>query len=91
MGRTSVNIRELKRRLSYYLRLVKAGESVEITERGTPIGRIIPMVLPIKDHIEALAKAGLLQWNNRKLKPLTPVARTRGKHTVAGLLVENRK
>lgn len=76
MGRTSVNIRELKRRLSHYLRLVKAGKSVDITDRGTPIGCIIPTALPIEDRIEAMAKVGLLLWNNRKLKPITPVARS---------------
>lgn len=91
MGRTSIDIRELKRRLSHYLRLVKAGESVEVSDRGTPIGCIIPMALPIADRIKALDKAGLLQWNNHKLKPMTPIALTRGKRTVADLLIENRK
>ena len=40
MGQTSVNIRELKSRLSHYLRLTKAGESVVITERGTPFAAL---------------------------------------------------
>jgi prevent-host-death family protein len=85
-----VNIRELKNRLSHYLRLIKAGKSVEITERGKPIGRILPTVLPIEDRLEALAQGGLLLWNKRKLKPITPVARARGKQTVSDLLVEYR-
>ena len=79
MKQTTVNVRELKSRLSHYLRLAKAGESVEITERGTPIGRIVPTSAPIQDRMEAMAESGLLLWNKRQLKPMAPVARVRGK------------
>ena len=91
MGHTSVNIRELKSRLSNYLRLVKAGESVEITERGTPIGRIVPTALPIENRMMSMAQTGLLLWNKRKLKPIAPVAKARGKRTVSDLLIEDRE
>jgi prevent-host-death family protein len=91
MKQTTVNVRELKSRLSHYLRLTKAGESVEITERGTPIGRIVPTTAPVENRIEAMARSGLLLWNKRKLKPMAPVARVRGKRTVAALLVEDRE
>lgn len=37
-----VSIRELSHETSRALRLVKAGETVEITERGKVIGRIVP-------------------------------------------------
>jgi prevent-host-death family protein len=91
MKQTTVNIRELKSRLSHYLRLAKAGESVEIMERGTPIGRIIPTALPVRDRIEAMARSGLLLWNKRKLRSMEPLARVRGKRTVAEILVEDRE
>jgi prevent-host-death family protein len=91
MKPTRVNIRELKSRLSHYLRLAKAGEAVEILERGTPIGRIIPTAFPIQDRIEAMSQSGLLLWNKRKLKHIVPVARVRGKRTVAELLIEDRQ
>ena len=35
------NIAELKNRLSYYLRLVKGGEVVEVIDRKTPLARIV--------------------------------------------------
>jgi prevent-host-death family protein len=38
-----VGIRELKSRLGHYLRLTRKGVSVVITDRGVPIGRIVPM------------------------------------------------
>ena len=90
MKQTTANIRELKSRLSHYLRLVKAGESVQIAERGTPIGRIVPATGPVQDRIEAMAQSGLLLWSKRRLEPVAPVARVRGKRTVADLLIEDR-
>ena len=35
-----VNISEVKNRLSYYLRLVRGGEQIEILDRKTPLARI---------------------------------------------------
>ncbi|HMM53223.1 MAG: type II toxin-antitoxin system prevent-host-death family antitoxin [Lautropia sp.] len=91
MKATTVSIRELKSRLSHYMRLAKAGETVEITERGVPIGRIVPTALPAEDRVQLLVQSGLLAWNRRKLAPRAPVARVRGKKTIAELLVEDRE
>lgn len=91
MKATKVNIRELKTRLSHYLRLTKAGETVEITERGIPIGRIVPTALPVEDRIDAMARSGLVAWNRCKLAPQPPRARVLGTRTVAELLIEDRE
>lgn len=91
MGETSVSIRELKSRLSHYLRLTKAGDSVVITERGTPIGRIVPTSASVEERIAAMVQAGLVAWSGKKLGPMTPIAKARGKRTVADLLVEDRQ
>ena len=42
MGSPTVGVRELKANLSAVLRRVKAGTTVVITDRGTPVGRIVP-------------------------------------------------
>jgi prevent-host-death family protein len=91
MKPSTVSIRELKSRLSHYLRLAKAGETVEITERGIPIGRIVPNALPVEERVQAIARSGLLAWNQRKLGPRAPAVRVRGRKTVAELLVEGRE
>jgi prevent-host-death family protein len=91
MKQTTVNIRELKSRLSHYLRLAKAGEAVEITERGVPIGRIVPTAPPVEDRLEAMARTGLLRWNRRRLAPAVPPARAAARKSVAQLLIENRE
>ena len=36
-----VNISEIKNRLSYYLRLVRGGEQIEILNRNTPLARMV--------------------------------------------------
>jgi prevent-host-death family protein len=88
---TEVGIRELKARLSAYLRQVKAGGTVIITDRGEPIGRIVPLTQPMKTQLESLQQAGLIAWSGKKLSALAPVARTQGDRTVADLLLEDRE
>lgn len=43
-GIKQVGVRELRQNASGVLREVKAGASVEITEHGRPVARIIPIV-----------------------------------------------
>jgi prevent-host-death family protein len=54
-----VGVRELRQNLSVYLRRVKAGESLEVTERGRPVARLEP-VSEASDVIERLERKGLI-------------------------------
>ena len=40
---TSVGIRQLRQNASALLRLVAAGETIEITDHGHPVARIVPL------------------------------------------------
>lgn len=91
MAAISVGIRELKIRLSTYMERVQAGATVIITDRGKPVGRIIPIRTSPQVQIQELVQAGLMAWSGHKLKRHTPLARTRGGRTVADLLVEDRE
>ncbi|MEJ2737607.1 MAG: type II toxin-antitoxin system prevent-host-death family antitoxin [Anaerolineae bacterium] len=91
MSQLTVGIRELKAHLSSYLRQVKAGATVVITERGKPVGRILPMSPSLETRLQELAEAGLTAWNGHKLTPMAPVTRARGSQTVADLLLEDRE
>lgn len=91
MTQSLVSIRELKSRLSHYLRLTRRGESVVITDRGVPIGRIVPIGLDLDQRLAAMREAGLALWSGRKLGGRKPVAKVRGRKTVAQLLVEDRE
>lgn len=91
MAQTTVGIRELKTRLGRYLQRVKAGDALIITERGKPIGRIVPVGQSVEIRARELAQTGLIAWSGRKLVRMRPVARARGKRTVAELLLEDRE
>lgn len=91
MGDMSVGVRELKARLSAYLRQVKRGATLVITEHGKPVGLIVPLRPSVEGRLEELAQAGLLAWSGQGLGPRQPVARTSGPRTVADLLLEDRE
>jgi antitoxin (DNA-binding transcriptional repressor) of toxin-antitoxin stability system len=93
----TVGIRKLKHRLSEYLREVRAGESVLVTDRGEVIAELSP---PGQVRPDPSVPAGLLQLARRGLltlgsssdalryKPL--LLRRRRKVSAAALLAEER-
>jgi prevent-host-death family protein len=40
---TTIGVRELRQHASRWLARVRAGESITITDRGTPIARLVPL------------------------------------------------
>jgi prevent-host-death family protein len=55
-------VAELKAQLSRYLSRVKAGEEVLVTERGTPVARLVPVGSAANDeHLRDLERQGLLR------------------------------
>ena len=62
----TTSITQLKNSLSAYLRSVKEGEEVIITERGRPIARLVP-VKSMEKHLEELERRGLLRRGTGKL------------------------
>ncbi|MFO7892801.1 MAG: type II toxin-antitoxin system prevent-host-death family antitoxin [Longimicrobiales bacterium] len=59
----TVGIRELKNKLSHYIRLVEAGETVLVTNGGTVVAELCPptprAARPVPDGLEELARRGL--------------------------------
>ena len=95
MKQTTAGIRELKNHLSAYLRKVKAGETITITDRGTPVGRIVPAgeknERTLGEKLQALQDAELAEWSGKKFQPREPVAENKGDRMVSDLLLENRR
>jgi prevent-host-death family protein len=54
----SVNIAELKNRLSLYLNEVRSGEEILVRDRNLPIARIVPLAHGSAQDDELLALAG---------------------------------
>jgi len=93
-----VNVRELKSRMSHYLRRVEEGEQIKITRRGKTVGTIIPTLGRTEEEtsaeraIRALMAKGIVTWSGRK--PVFPEkgVRMRGDGpTIAEMIVEARR
>jgi prevent-host-death family protein len=90
VGERQVGIRDLKARLSEYVRDVKAGATVVVTEHGRPVARLVPERGSLRDRVLALADAGEVLWDGRSFKPMKPSSRVRGDRSLADLIVEER-
>lgn len=90
MSQPQVGIRELKTHLSKYLRYVKKGQTLIITEYGKPIGRIVPEGASLDDRIQAMMDAGLARWNGKKLEARDPQVVNRSDKLVSDIVTENR-
>ncbi len=60
---TIVSIRELKDRLSSYVRRIRAGEEVVLTSRRRPVARMLPVNDPGPNGLPALP---LVTWSAEK-------------------------
>ncbi|MEI7744366.1 MAG: type II toxin-antitoxin system prevent-host-death family antitoxin [Chloroflexota bacterium] len=67
-----VGVRELRQNLSIYLDRVKAGETLEVTEHGTPVGILAPLpVRPVSivDRLIAEGRITPATADHRTLPP----------------------
>ncbi|MFQ5740981.1 MAG: type II toxin-antitoxin system Phd/YefM family antitoxin [Acidobacteriota bacterium] len=91
MNPIRVGIRELRTHLSAYMKEVKSGYTVVVTEHGRPIGRILPLAQPIEERIHIFLESGLAKWSGRKLVRRIPTVRSEKEKTVAELLLQDRE
>ena len=65
----TASVSQLKTSLSAYLRQVKIGEEVLITEHGRPIARLLPIENPVSlsEHLQDMEKKGLLKRGEKPL------------------------
>ena len=91
MNEMRVGTRELKSKLSEYLRRVKSGQTIVVTEHGKPIGQIVPVKASLEERMQAMVVACLVEWNGQKLPPYKPTAINREEGQVSDLVVEDRQ
>lgn len=65
---TRVGIRELRQKASEYIRLVEAGETIEVTDRGRPVALLTP--IPEAPPLERLRASGDLDEAETDLQDL---------------------
>ncbi len=90
---SSIGLSELKARLSAYLKKVKSGQEVLITEHGVPIARLVPLDSKRKRsrRRQIMAREGLLRLGKGKVRSLLrspPEGAAVGESILSALLSE---
>jgi prevent-host-death family protein len=87
----TVGVRELKNNLSHYLREVKRGKPITITERGQSVA----ILMPAESHSDAqlareLSRKGIGAWKGGKPKGASRPVRVRGK-AISRIVIKERR
>lgn len=91
MAEPRVGVRELKARLSEYLRQVKGGATIVVTEHGVPVGRLTPVGLSSEERMQAMLESGQAEWSGKRLTPARTVVRAKKGYSVSEALIEDRR
>ena len=86
---TQVGVRELRQRASELLRLVEAGETIEITDRGRPVALLSP--LPQGSPLERLRASGDLAPAIGEFDELPPALPSRAVEAPSAILSRLRR
>jgi len=87
----TVGVRELKSELSRYLRRVRAGARLTVTERGKAIATLAPVNTPTSlQWAQTLVVDGRAQWAGGKPAGVTRRASTTSGPSVSAAVLEDR-
>lgn len=81
-------IRELRQNASALIRRVIAGETIEVTERGRPVARIVP--LQGRSVLDQMVTEGRATQARGDLLDVKPIPRISGKRSLSEVLAELR-
>ena len=81
-----VAIRQLRDSLAVYLRRVREGQALLITDRGLPVARLSP----IENSVAALEAEGLVDWSRGKPRGSSHPVLARG-GLVSDLVIDSRR
>ena len=80
MQHVSVGIRDAKINLSKLLKIVQKGSEVILTDRGRPVGKIVPVKpesLPLLERVKRLEDQGIIEVisgkGRKKIPPSIPI------------------
>jgi len=88
-----VGCRELKTHLGAYLRRVKAGATILVTERGQPIAELRPLATgaSLEERLYRLAALGIVNREVREPSPLEEFPPISAAQPVSQALIEDRE
>lgn len=89
------SIRDMKNRLSEYLRRVRAGREVVITDRGKPVARLVPVGPDRVDEAGIVARTLALPWvrpgkGGKPRGARHPIPWRRGQKLASDIVLEDR-
>lgn len=88
---SEVGVRELKNRLSRYLKRVQAGEELIITEHGRTVARLVPVKVPeLQEALRPLLRDGSIRWAGGKPRGVGKPPKMRGRN-LSDLIIEDRR
>lgn len=79
----SVGVRDAKAQLSRLLKLVQQGREIVLTDRGRPVGRLVPVEtreIPLAERLKALEEEGTIERRPKSdvKKILSPISLPEG-------------
>lgn len=87
----TVGIRELKNKLSFYLKQVQEGKRIEVTNRGELIALLIPAKKrKVDGALLALVEEGTASWSGGKPRGALHPVKGRGR-PLSEIIVEDRR
>ena len=87
----TIGIRELKENLSHYMKKVKTGEKIVVTDRKKEIAIIMPLEKKAKEEkIYQLIQRGTARWSGGKPAGIPRRVVSRGK-SVSEAVIEDRR
>lgn len=88
---TQVGVRKVKDRLSEYIRRVRQGERVVITDRGRPVAALVGLAPEEPGALASeLVKQGLVEWGGGKPRGLADAPRIAGRRAEEVVLEDRR-
>jgi prevent-host-death family protein len=91
MNEIRVGTRELRNKFSEYLRRVKKGQTIIVTERGKVIAELGPAKQSVEERLWAMVEAGLADWNGKRPEHYQPKIVNRTGKLMSDIVVEDRR
>jgi len=89
-GPARVGVRELRQNLSVYLDRVKAGETLEVTEHGSPVARLAPNPPKTSSILDQMIADGLVTPATVDHRLIPPAPRVPGSRPLSEIIIEMR-
>jgi prevent-host-death family protein len=87
----TIGIRELRQHASKYLRMAEAGETIEVTDRGRPVARIVPVPERPRGGLARLIAEGRISEAEGDLLDVVPMPPIPGKPLPSEVLAQLRE